>query len=625
MLKVTIVTALLPVVLLLPVSEALAERYSQVITVGDYTYEIEVGGTRDPVNETIIIENLGRQPLVNPRITVNGRHDWFDVPAMAAEVTRGCATDEEKALAIFEFIRTNIQHLSPPGDRENHNPLISMNVYGYGNCSFHATAFVAMCEAVGVRARVWEVWHHTVSEAFYNNAWHMLDSDIGLSYLMDDNRTIASVEQLWADQKVTEGLEEKADLSAWSGRNKAIYLLYDDVEGGGAYVSQDGIKQRGYRYFHDGYFCYVQHDYDNWTNLPRTMALRLRPDEKIIRNWKGGDKYYNHKANKARFERRGGKEVRPIRYGDGRIVWTPDLRSGDFPLYLNRNFPPAYEIHDGQFPPVHVKFRQSDDYDVLTRTRWDVHSPYTIIGGRLKARVYRGGANKWDRLRALVYSPVGPISKNIWSAPEGETGTIELDVDLDETLYPTGERGRHDYTLEFLFSADRGNDPPTQTGIESVELVTEIQVAPNSLPALSRGRNIIRYRDETPGEHKLRITHIWRERSDNNPPSAPGGALYPPAGGRSRDLAPLFRWREAKDKDKGDKLANHWISISFDPQCRWPLATAMMKVTGSGRAEWKLPAGWLNRDTTYYWKVKAQDSRGVWGPWSRVYSFSTPE
>jgi len=50
-------------------------EYSQIITVNDYTYEIYVDGSRDPVNETIIIENLGEASLVNPRITVNGLYD----------------------------------------------------------------------------------------------------------------------------------------------------------------------------------------------------------------------------------------------------------------------------------------------------------------------------------------------------------------------------------------------------------------------------------------------------------------------------------------------------------------------------------------------------------------------
>ena len=104
-------------------------EYSQIITVNDYTYEIEVDGSRDPVNKTIIIENLGEAPLVNPRITVDGLYDWFDTKTIALEVTRGCNTDEEKALAIWNYIRLNFNHLDSPGDRECHNPVVAMNVY----------------------------------------------------------------------------------------------------------------------------------------------------------------------------------------------------------------------------------------------------------------------------------------------------------------------------------------------------------------------------------------------------------------------------------------------------------------------------------------------------------------
>ncbi len=67
------------------------KEYSQIITVNDYTYEIEVNGSRDPLNKSIIIENFGDSPIINPRITVNGKYDWFDLESLASEITRGCS------------------------------------------------------------------------------------------------------------------------------------------------------------------------------------------------------------------------------------------------------------------------------------------------------------------------------------------------------------------------------------------------------------------------------------------------------------------------------------------------------------------------------------------------------
>lgn len=597
-------------------------EYSQIITVNDYTYEIEVDGSRDPVNETIIIENLGDSPLVNPRITVNGRYDWFDAESIAREVTRDCSTDEEKALAIWDFIRRNFHHLQSPGDRECHNPVVALNVYGYANCAYHSTVFTSLCRSIGVPARVWEVWHHTITEAFYNNAWHMLDSDIGLYYLASDNRTLASVEQLWEDQKISGGIESGAAKTAFSGRNKAVRAIYTDVEGNNPHVSQDGEKIRGYRYFFGPDECFLQTGYDRFAYEPHSMAITLRPGEKLIRNWKGGEKYYDYERHNRIFER-GVDYAKPVRYGDGKIVWNPDLKSKLTPSFFNSEQAPGFEIKDGESPAVHVRHQHGGIYDFPERAILTTETPYTILGGSLKATLYRGNANEWDRLSATIYSTTGPVKNRVWSAPEGVAGMIDAEINLNTVLFPSGERGRHDYSVEFNFMADESNDPVTQSGLESVELVTDIQVSSFSLPALSKGRNIVRYRDETPGEHKVKITHIWRERQDNIPPSAPDGPIFPKNGEKINTLEPVFKWQKVTDGDKGDEIKNHCILISFDPQCRWPVATALYKETDSGKSEWPLPVGWLNMDTTYYWKVKAQDSRGVWGGWSEIYSFKT--
>jgi len=611
-------------------SPAASREHTRIITVSDYTYEIEVNGFRDPLNETIIIENLGDKPLVNPRITVNGKYDWFDVESIAREATLGCRTDEERAFAIFNFVRTQSQHLSPPGDREALNPVVFFNVYGYANCAYHAASSVALARALGMKARVWEVWKHTVNEFRYNNAWHMLDSDIELYYLMDDNRTVASIEQLWADQKVTGGKAEKAHLTGFSGRNKCLRAVYTDIQGNPVYEYQDGKRQRGIRYFYDDH-CYVQEYYDYFTYEPHTMAMTLRPNEKLVRNWKGGTNFYDHKRHNANYERDPEPWRKPIRNGSGQIIWTPDLTSKDARSYLSAEVPAIqaeyytmFTAEDGLAPAIHVKHKHGDTYDVPSFAMFSVHTPYTILGGRLKARVYRGAATRHDQIRIKVSQhPRGANRVTVWRAPEGVTGSIDVECDLDEVLYPAGERGRRNYAVRFEFSANEKNDPPTQAGVESLEMVTDIQCTPNSLPALSLGKNVIRYRDETPGPHKVKITHIWRELSDNHPPLAPEAALYPGDGGRVNDLAPLFRWRPAEDLDKKDRIDEYCFTISFDPQCRWPVATALLRETGSAQPEWKLPEGWLNSDTNYYWRVKAKDSRGIWGQWSPVFRFKT--
>lgn len=594
------------------------KEYSRVITVNDYTYEIEVGGSRDPANETIIIENMGDEPLVNPRITVNGEKDWYDVESIAREATRGCRTDEEKAFGIFNFIQTRSHALGASDDREGLNPVVYFNVYGYGQCAYHSAVAEAMARAIGLKARVWEVYGHTVTEFWYNNAWHMIDTDIGLYYLMDDNRTIASIEQLWEDQKVSGGTPEGADLTKWSGRNLAIRQVYQDYDGNDVYTWQDGVEKRGYRYFYSDFFCFVQNSYSEYGFAPHSMAMTIRPREKMVRNFRGGpNQFYEYRKHLQEYKEKDQRWRIPVTWSDGQLIWTPDLKADDIVKYVNRNRGPALYVEDGVLPPLHAHHRDGKVYGSRTLATFDVATPYTILGGKLKARVYKGGTTDGDRIQVSV------ARQKVWEAPRNETGSMELEVDLDEVLYPGGPEGRREYSVSFDFAANKDNDPPTQTGVEELQIVTDFQCAPRSLPALSLGKNIIRYRDETPGPHKVKVTHVWTERTDNHPPLASAGAVYPADGGTAKELAPRFRWKLSRDEDGQDRIGNHLFTISFDPQCRWPVATALLRETGSGKPEWQLPGGWLNHDTTYYWKVKAQDSRGIWGEWSPVFRFKT--
>src|SRR5262249_45817960 len=47
------------------------------------------------------------------------------------------------------------------------------------------------------------------------------------------------------------------------------------------------------------------------------------------------------------------------------------------------------------------------------------------------------------------------------------------------------------------------------------------------------------------------------------------------------------------------------------------------KTADRGRPRCTLPdAGLLASDRTYYWRVRAKDEKGVWGPWSATWSFT---
>jgi len=153
-------------------------EHTELISTSSKTFVIEVGGTIDPKNIEITIENVGDVPVVNPRITVNGKYNWYTLEDLAAEITAGCTTEKEKAMAVFQFVEKQTYWWTYPKDRTSSNPVRHFNIYGYHICSQAACQFVALCRAVGVQARVWEIGHHTVAEAKWEGAYS-LDARIG--------------------------------------------------------------------------------------------------------------------------------------------------------------------------------------------------------------------------------------------------------------------------------------------------------------------------------------------------------------------------------------------------------------------------------------------------------------
>ena len=79
------------------------------------------------------LENLGDTDVVNPWLTANGAGDWRSVERMAAEATRGCRTDAEKARAIWEWQRHRRFH-GLHWDGEVSDAVKALNVYGYTLC-----------------------------------------------------------------------------------------------------------------------------------------------------------------------------------------------------------------------------------------------------------------------------------------------------------------------------------------------------------------------------------------------------------------------------------------------------------------------------------------------------------
>jgi hypothetical protein len=226
---------------------------------------------------------------------------------------------------------------------------------------------------------------------------------------------------------------------------------------------------------------------------------------------------------------------------------------------------------------------------------WTVRSPYVLVGGRLK--VEGSGARfslSWDG--------------KSW---------MEAGSDLGKFFPPNGP-ARYGYKLRCELGAG--------ARLKRLAIVNDLQMAPLTLPAMAVGENKFVYTDECPGGRKVRITHHWVERSASRPPEAPPAPVFPADGGETDGTDLVFRWLPAKDPD-GDRIADYHFELSERPDMKWPLSTNFYKLISNtpdrGKEQYTLPqGGLLAPDQKYYWRVRARDDKGVWGPWSKTWSFT---
>ena len=198
---------------------------------------------------------------------------------------------------------------------------------------------------------------------------------------------------------------------------------------------------------------------------------------------------------------------------------------------------------------------------------------------------------------------------------DGKTWS-ECSADLAPHFPPQGT-ARYSYLLRCQLTGD--------ARLTLLAILNDVQMAPLTLPGMEIGRNAFAYTDQSPGERQVRITHEWIERSASRPPAAPLEPIVPRDGVDVDGTDVTFRWQPAIDPD-GDEIADYHFELSSRPDMKWPLSMTFAKLISrtadASQAQYALGApGQLNSEVTYYWHVRARDSQGVWGPWSKTWRF----
>lgn len=566
-----------------------------------HAYSIEFRGTVDgsmtrmPVgysaysqgwqpNRSLRIENVGPTDAKNPRIVVNGKRNWGTVADYLAEATRGYTTPADRARAIWEFRRHHRFHATT-WDSEANDALKTLHIYGYTLCGDEALVLNDLWKAAGLTTRRGYPVGHCVTEVLFDGAYHLLDGDEHVLCLKRDNRTIASEVEVVRDHDLLKRTHTYGILNPESRATDEFSASLYGYEG----------ERKG----------------DYGTHVRHSMDLVLRPGESIEYRWDHVGKQYTAGVAPA--------PGQPMRDGLGDLLagWGPTayerLANGRMCYRPHLSRPEASqgvsEIDNALFDAPRSVIRPQDPKHPA-RVAWAFASPYVFVGGKATAsvRLLPGASATWS------LSADGKTWQEIIASSKAGTG--ELEASLDKFVSPRG-RPMYQFWLQLTLRGD--------ATAERIRFDHDVQMAPLALPELEVGINRIEYRDAGEGPRRVRITHRWVDRTAWHPPESPKAAVSPPDGQEVSGSRVTFRWTPASDPD-GDRIDDYHFELSEHADMRWPLSPNFERLVSltpwRGKTEWSVPdVGLLNPSTTYFWRVRARDATGVWGKWSRAFSF----
>jgi putative nucleotidyltransferase with HDIG domain len=121
------------------------------------------------------------------------------------------------------------------------------------------------------------------------------------------------------------------------------------------------------------------------------------------------------------------------------------------------------------------------------------------------------------------------------------------------------------------------------------------------------------------GTYELVVTR--RNATQNQPPDQPGN-VSPSETASGVSVAPTLGSTSFSDPDAGDsQAASQWQVTSVSGDYSSPVYDS--GEDSSNLNEMDVPAGILQGNTTYYWRVRYQDSGGNWSEWSAETRFRT--
>jgi hypothetical protein len=403
--------------------------------------------------------------VFNLKVVTDASPDYSDVPSMIHSITGKWDTPEQKCWAMFYWNHIARRQTVP---MEMHgmavtDPIRQFNDYGYAMCSTVAGINCAIWDALGLKARYWDISLHTVSEVEYDGRWHMYDNSMTALYTLCDGRTIAGVQDIGRPGAcaASNGVEEPGHV--------ARYHCLMATSPRGFLTGADTIRSldEEYRCFNPSGLKHRAYFYD-WDRGHRYI-LNLRDRESYVRHYRslGGTAGYFVPSN--------GKDPEKVneRYrirGNGvrlfKPALTPEGLAADASWSSN-----VVVLKSGGVVPA----RAGEPGEIVFK----VEGANVITGLRIRGTFLRQTAA--DVSRIDVSTANGQVWKSVWQTKE--KGETPLDLQLVDEV-----NGAYEVLVKVALL---GQGSAADAQLRSLEFETITMLNAKTQPRLTLGRNTV--------------------------------------------------------------------------------------------------------------------------------------
>jgi len=431
-------------------------NHTELITGQQHSFSINMPSDAPLENASVRIEVVAGESLT-PHLRASGSVDCSSLKSVVASVVTPSMTAEEKALALWRFVMDACYHGRWGTSMDG---LEHLNVYGYGYCGSYAAVLESLWWTAGLTARHVNTGDHAATEVYYDNGWHYIDADTRAFYLLKDNRTIASLNEL------------NDDVELWT-------------------MFRRGSSRKG----GSKYYYMTMHPNGHGRSPVYTNDFTMAKGDVLTLDWQSRGKWCLNRGEE------GGKEPawEPPFYGNGLFTFHRDFadrsqcRSG---LVSSTNID-WQDAAAGYLHPQNAKQEAALVYRVKT--------PYFIPEVTLSGSFLRRGAG--DSVELDISTDNGKRWVPLWRA-DG-TGTVKASgVTAQTQQVTTNVPWKYSYLMRLRMRAGKS---PRDVGAYHLESRSVLAYNLRCLPALKPGENRITFADEAKAGRTVKVTYSWRD------------------------------------------------------------------------------------------------------------------